>query len=33
MSDKQKTLANEYTFNGVGLHTGREVTMTLKPDR
>ncbi len=31
MSDKQKTLANEYTFNGVGLHTGREVTMTLKP--
>jgi len=31
MSDKQKTLASEYTFNGVGLHTGREVTMTLKP--
>ncbi len=31
MSDKQKTLASEYTLNGVGLHTGREVTMTLKP--
>src|SRR5690606_38426445 len=31
MSDKQKTLASEYVLNGVGLHTGREVTMTLKP--
>lgn len=31
MSDKQKTLANEYTLQGVGLHTGREVTMRLKP--
>lgn len=31
MADKQKTLASEYTLNGVGLHTGREVTMTLKP--
>lgn len=31
MSDKQKTLASEYILNGVGLHTGREVTMTLKP--
>lgn len=31
MSDKQKTLASEYVLNGVGLHTGREVTMKLKP--
>jgi len=31
MSDKQKTLASEYELNGVGLHTGREVTMKLKP--
>lgn len=31
MSDKQKTLASEYTFKGVGLHTGREVTMKIKP--
>ncbi|MFV0305424.1 MAG: bifunctional UDP-3-O-[3-hydroxymyristoyl] N-acetylglucosamine deacetylase/3-hydroxyacyl-ACP dehydratase [Moheibacter sp.] len=31
MSDKQKTLANEYTLQGVGLHTGKEVTMKLKP--
>lgn len=31
MSDKQKTLASEYLLNGVGLHTGREVTMKLKP--
>lgn len=31
MSDKQKTLASEYELNGVGLHTGRQVTMKLKP--
>lgn len=31
MSDKQKTLASEYVLNGVGLHTGKEVTMKLKP--
>lgn len=31
MSDKQKTLAGELTLNGVGLHTGREVSMKLKP--
>ncbi len=31
MSDKQKTLASEHVLNGVGLHTGREVTMKLKP--
>ena len=28
---KQKTIANEISLNGVGLHTGQEVTMTLKP--
>lgn len=31
MSDKQKTLASEYELNGVGLHTGKQVTMKLKP--
>lgn len=31
MADKQKTLASETTLKGVGLHTGKEVTMTLKP--
>lgn len=31
MSDKQKTLASEYELQGVGLHTGRQVTMKLKP--
>ncbi len=31
MSDKQKTLASEYEITGVGLHTGRQVTMKLKP--
>lgn len=31
MSDKQKTLASEYKLKGVGLHTGKEVEMTLKP--
>ncbi|MDO4728687.1 MAG: bifunctional UDP-3-O-[3-hydroxymyristoyl] N-acetylglucosamine deacetylase/3-hydroxyacyl-ACP dehydratase [Bacteroidota bacterium] len=28
---KQKTIQNEVTLTGVGLHTGKEVTMTLKP--
>ena len=28
---KQKTIAKETTLTGVGLHTGREVTMTFKP--
>ncbi|MXV37439.1 bifunctional UDP-3-O-[3-hydroxymyristoyl] N-acetylglucosamine deacetylase/3-hydroxyacyl-ACP dehydratase [Flavobacteriaceae bacterium Ap0902] len=31
MSDKQKTLAKEISLNGVGLHTGKSVSMTLKP--
>ncbi|TRZ45230.1 bifunctional UDP-3-O-[3-hydroxymyristoyl] N-acetylglucosamine deacetylase/3-hydroxyacyl-ACP dehydratase [Robertkochia solimangrovi] len=34
MSDqtvKQRTIAKEVTLNGVGLHTGKEVSMTLKP--
>lgn len=28
---KQKTIQNEVTLSGVGLHTGQLVTMTLKP--
>jgi len=28
---KQQTIKNEITLNGVGLHTGKEVTMTFKP--
>jgi len=28
---KQRTIANEVTLRGVGLHTGAEVTMTFKP--
>ncbi len=28
---KQRTLAKEVTLTGVGLHTGKEVTLTLKP--
>jgi len=28
---KQKTIANEITLKGVGLHTGQEVVMTFKP--
>lgn len=31
MSDKQKTLAQESIIEGVGLHTGKAVTMKLKP--
>ncbi|MDD2985552.1 bifunctional UDP-3-O-[3-hydroxymyristoyl] N-acetylglucosamine deacetylase/3-hydroxyacyl-ACP dehydratase [Flavobacterium sp.] len=30
-SVKQKTIKNEITLKGVGLHTGLEVTMTFKP--
>ncbi len=31
MSNKQKTIQNEITLSGVGIHTGNEVTMTFKP--
>lgn len=31
MSDKQKTLKNEVSLSGIGLHTGREVNLTIKP--
>ncbi len=31
MSDKQKTIKNEISLNGVGLHTGIEVEMVFKP--
>lgn len=31
MSDKQRTLKREYTFEGKGLHSGRKVTMKLSP--
>ncbi|TXF77576.1 bifunctional UDP-3-O-[3-hydroxymyristoyl] N-acetylglucosamine deacetylase/3-hydroxyacyl-ACP dehydratase [Chryseobacterium sp.] len=31
MSDKQKTLKEEVSLSGIGLHTGKEVTLTLKP--
>ncbi|OSY89235.1 hydroxymyristoyl-ACP dehydratase [Tenacibaculum holothuriorum] len=31
MSTKQKTIKNEVTLSGVGLHTGNEVVMTFKP--
>ena len=31
MSVKQKTLANSFTINGVGLHTGVDVTMNFLP--
>lgn len=31
MSDKQKTLAKECALGGVGLHTGREANVVLKP--
>ena len=29
--EKKKTLAREVQFHGVGLHSGKKVTMTLKP--
>ena len=31
MSDKQKTLKQEVSFSGIGLHTGQHVNLTLKP--
>jgi UDP-3-O-[3-hydroxymyristoyl] N-acetylglucosamine deacetylase/3-hydroxyacyl-[acyl-carrier-protein] dehydratase len=31
MTKKQKTIKNEISLKGVGLHTGNEVTMTFKP--
>lgn len=31
MSDMQKTLQQEVTLSGIGLHTGREVKLTMKP--
>ncbi len=31
MSDKQKTIKTEASISGVGLHTGKEVTLTFKP--
>lgn len=31
MSDKQKTLKQEVSFSGKGLHTGQEVNLTVKP--
>ncbi|WP_457618037.1 bifunctional UDP-3-O-[3-hydroxymyristoyl] N-acetylglucosamine deacetylase/3-hydroxyacyl-ACP dehydratase [Lutibacter sp.] len=31
MSSKQKTIKNEVTLAGVGLHTGNKVTLTFKP--
>src|SRR5690606_13307592 len=31
MSDMQKTLKEEVSLSGKGLHTGKEVTLTIKP--
>jgi len=31
MSEKQRTIASPVSISGVGLHTGNEVTLTLKP--
>ncbi|CAA7197298.1 MULTISPECIES: bifunctional UDP-3-O-[3-hydroxymyristoyl] N-acetylglucosamine deacetylase/3-hydroxyacyl-ACP dehydratase [Chryseobacterium] len=31
MSDMQKTLREEVTLSGIGLHTGKEVKLTIKP--
>ncbi|ODS87530.1 MAG: UDP-3-O-[3-hydroxymyristoyl] N-acetylglucosamine deacetylase [Chryseobacterium sp. SCN 40-13] len=31
MSDMQKTLKEEVSLSGIGLHTGKEVTLTIKP--
>ena len=31
MSDKQKTLREEVSLSGIGLHTGKKVTLTMKP--
>ena len=31
MAEKQKTLKSSFTIEGVGLHTGQNTTMTVKP--
>ena len=31
MQQNQKTIKNEVTLKGIGLHTGKEVTLTFKP--
>jgi UDP-3-O-[3-hydroxymyristoyl] N-acetylglucosamine deacetylase / 3-hydroxyacyl-[acyl-carrier-protein] dehydratase len=31
MSEKQKTLQSEVSLSGIGLHTGKEVKLTMKP--
>jgi UDP-3-O-[3-hydroxymyristoyl] N-acetylglucosamine deacetylase/3-hydroxyacyl-[acyl-carrier-protein] dehydratase len=31
MIKNQKTIKNEITLSGIGLHTGKEVTLTFKP--
>lgn len=31
MSDKQKTIKEDINLSGIGLHTGREVNLTIKP--
>ena len=31
MFEQQHTIENEYTLKGIGLHSGNEVTLTLKP--
>ena len=31
MSDKQKTLKQNISISGIGLHTGCSVNMTIKP--
>ena len=31
MSNKQKTIKNEISLSGVGLHTGKQVKLTFKP--
>lgn len=31
MSEKQHTIAKEVTYTGIGLHSGKDVVMTLKP--
>ena len=29
--EKQKTLKEEISLSGIGLHTGKEVVLTMKP--
>ena len=33
MSDMQKTLSEEISLSGIGLHTGKEVNLTIKPGK